>query len=179
MKIFYTICFLLCSSFIFSQDIKVTGTVSDTSGNPLGNASIFIEGTKTGTIADFDGVFSIVVPNEASKLVVSYISFVQQTITVGSQRNFAIVLKPDTQSLNEIIVVGYGNVKKGDLTGSVSSIKAKDITNTGALSVEQALSGKVAGVIVTQSSGMPGAGANIKMLGGASHTHKVNFCKFT
>jgi len=165
MKIFYTICFLLCSSFIFSQDIKVTGTVSDTSGNPLGNASIFIEGTKTGTIADFDGVFSIVVPNEASKLVVSYISFVQQTITVGSQRNFAIVLKPDTQSLNEIIVVGYGNVKKGDLTGSVSSIKAKDITNTGALSVEQALSGKVAGVIVTQSSGMPGAGANIKIRG--------------
>jgi TonB-linked SusC/RagA family outer membrane protein len=165
MKIFYTICLLICSTFVFSQEIKVTGTVYDSEGNLLGNTSVFIEGTKTGTIADFDGVFSITVPNESSKLVVSYIGFVDQKLTVGLQTNFTIKMKPDTQSLDEIVVVGYGKVKKGDLTGAVSSIKAKDITNSGAVSIEQALAGKAAGVIVTQSSGMPGAGANIKIRG--------------
>jgi len=165
MKIFYTICLLICSTFVFSQEIKVTGTVYDSEGNLLGNTSVFIEGTKTGTIADFDGVFSITVPNESSKLVVSYIGFVDQKLTVGLQTNFTIKMKPDTQSLDEIVVVGYGKVKKGDLTGAVSSIKEKDITNSGAVSIEQALAGKAAGVIVTQSSGMPGAGANIKIRG--------------
>ena len=165
MKIFYTICLLVCSTFVFSQEIKVTGTVYDSEGNLLGNTSVFIEGTKTGTIADFDGVFSITVPNESSKLVVSYIGFVDQKLTVGLQTNFTIKMKPDTQSLDEIVVVGYGKVKKGDLTGAVSSIKEKDITNSGAVSIEQALAGKAAGVIVTQSSGMPGAGANIKIRG--------------
>jgi TonB-linked SusC/RagA family outer membrane protein len=165
MKIYCTIFFLICSTFIFSQEIKVTGTVYDSSGNPLGNASIFIEGTKTGTIADFDGNFSITVPNELSKLVISFIGFVSQKLSIGVQKKIIIKMKPNTQSLEEIVVVGYGKVKKGDLTGAVSSIKAKDITSSGAVSIEQALAGKSAGVIVTQSSGMPGAGANIKIRG--------------
>ncbi|WP_299118786.1 TonB-dependent receptor [uncultured Winogradskyella sp.] len=148
----------------------VTGKVSSSpNGLPLPGANILVKGTTQGATTDFDGNYSIEVEDGTAVLVFSYIGFVPQEITVGSQSVINVTLLEDTNQLNEIVVVGYGSVKKSDVTGAVSSVKAKELNAFPLLNAEQALQGRAAGVVVqSNNGGEPGAPINIKIRGNTS-----------
>ena len=110
------------------QTKTVKGTVLDENGEPLIGVSIVVKGTSTGTITDFDGKFSINLPAGSKELVVSYIGYKEQTVAVTGNAPLNLKMVPDTQALDEVVVIGYGAVKKRDLTGAVASVKSEDIT---------------------------------------------------
>ena len=152
------------------QDEKkriVTGRVTDIQGESIIGANVIDIKSKTGTITDFDGNFSLSVGEDAV-LVVSFIGYIEQRITVKGNTPLHINLKEDTQKLDEVIVVGYGSMKKSDLTGSVVSLKADDISSPNNSSFVQMMQGRAAGVVVTQSSAQPGGAASIKIRGTSS-----------
>jgi len=126
-----------------------------------------VKGTTNGTITDMDGKFSLDV-EEGATLVVSYIGFANQEIKVGNQTNLSIALKEDSKALDELVVVGYGTVKKSDLTGSVGSVSMEDVNKVGITSADRALQGQVAGVQVNARSGQPGESMMIRVRGGNS-----------
>ena len=128
------------------------------------------KGTTNGTQTDFDGKFSISVESENSILIVSYLGFVTNEIAVNNQTNISITLQDDSATLDEVVIVGYGEVKKSDLTGSVVVLKSDAINASPVVSADQALVGIAAGVRVTQSSGAPGSGTTIRIRGGNSIT---------
>ncbi|WP_162417497.1 SusC/RagA family TonB-linked outer membrane protein [Cyclobacterium roseum] len=150
-------------------DIEISGTVTDESGAPLPGASITVLGTSSGTVTDIDGNYSITVPDEAS-LVFSYIGYESKTVAVGTQTTLNITLLQDASSLEEVVVVGYGTVKKSDLTGSVSSIQADKLNTDSQSSVEQIIQGRLPGVQVTQASARPGGNFSIRIRGSNSIT---------
>lgn len=156
---------ILCTSLIYSQNIS--GTVSDASG-PLPGASILIKGTTNGAQTDLDGKFTIgnVAPN--SVLIFKYIGLKTQEVSVAGKTTVNVILTEDSAELKEVVVIGYGTVRKKDATGAVDQIGAKDFDNVAAPSPAQLLRGKVAGVQVTQSSGEPGAGVAIRVRGNSS-----------
>ncbi|MDO6803059.1 TonB-dependent receptor [Wenyingzhuangia sp. 1_MG-2023] len=162
-KIFVILLMLLSTSMI-AQNKEITGTITDKDGNPLPGATIQIKDVATATIADFDGNFTLNA-TVGQVLLASYTGYKQQLIVVDKKNNFIIQLIEDIQNLDEVVLIGYGSVKKSDLTGAVASVKAKEISESGAISVDQALAGRVSGVVVNQSSGMLGAGATIKIRG--------------
>lgn len=135
----------LAEDITLSQSVEqtktVTGTVVDETGEPLIGVSVLVQGTTTGAITDFDGKFSLQASGDAT-LVVSYIGYKTQQIKVGNKASFSIVLKTDNQLLEEVVVVGYGTVKKRDLTGAVASVKSEDITLTPSSNPMQALQGR-------------------------------------
>jgi len=145
----------------------VTGIVTDTYGDPIIGANVMEKGTTNGTVTDIDGNFSIQVPSNTT-LQISYIGYIIQSIGVGNKSHLQISLHEDTQSLDEVVVVGYGTVKKSDLTGSISSLKAEDITLGLSQSPDIALKAKTAGVQITTVSGQPGAGAVVRIRGNSS-----------
>lgn len=163
------------SSFIYADDAvngiaairvteqarKVTGTIVDETGEPLIGVSVLVKGTSTGTITDFEGRFSIDLPAGKKELVISYIGYKEQTLTVGTNAQLNLKMVPDTQALDEVVVIGYGTVKKRDLTGAVVSVKSDDILKTPTPNAMEALQGKIAGMDITRSSGK--AGADVKM----------------
>ena len=165
MKQLLTIILLSISGLIYAQKVTVSGTIYDDAGIPLIGATVVVLDTTIGTVSDFDGNFSIEIPNDSNTLFVSYVGFLDQKIKVGESTTFNIKMILDNQSLDEVVVIGYGSVKKSDLTGSISSIKGNDLTKFGAVSIDQALAGRAAGVVVTQGSGVPGSGASIKIRG--------------
>ena len=156
---------VLCTSLTYSQD--VSGTVSDASG-PLPGASILVKGTTIGAQTDLDGKFTIRNVGANAVLVFSYIGLKAQEVNVAGKTSVKVVLKEDSAELQEVIVVGYGTVKKKDATGAVDQIGAKDFDNVASPSPAQLLRGKVAGVQVTQSSGEPGGGVAIRVRGNTS-----------
>lgn len=156
---------VLCTSLTYSQD--VSGTVSDPSG-PLPGASILVKGTTNGAQTDFDGKFIIKNVGPNAVLVFSYIGLKTQELNVAGRSTINVVLKEDSAELKEVVVIGYGSVKKKDATGAVDQIGAKDFDNVASPSPAQLLRGKVAGVQVTQSSGEPGAGVAIRVRGNSS-----------
>ena len=139
----------------------------DETGEPLIGVSVQVQGTTTGTITDLDGKFSLNVSANAT-LVVSYIGYQTQNVKVGNQRELRIALKPDNKLLDEVVVIGYGTVKKRDLTGAVSSVKSEDITLNPGSNPMEALQGKVAGLDIVKSSGQAGAGVNMQLRGNRS-----------
>jgi TonB-dependent starch-binding outer membrane protein SusC len=145
----------------------VSGTVS-ADGQPLPGASIVVKGTTIGTSTDFDGNFTIEA-DAKSTLSISYIGYVTKEVLVGNQTQINITLE-EGNKLDEVVVIGYGTQKKSDLTGSVSTVSAEDITAVPVSRVDQALQGRAAGVQVTQTSGAPGAGTSIRVRGGNSIT---------
>lgn len=147
---------------------SIQGKVNDKNGQPLPGANILIKGTRNGTQTDFDGNFSLEIANEKAVLVVSYLGFKTKEILVGKRTNIVITLEDDASSLDEVVVVGYGTVRKGDLTGSVGSIKATEITKQSTPRIDQALQGRIAGVQVSTTSGAPGSGSSIRIRGGNS-----------
>ena len=152
---------------VFAQKITVTGTVYDSKSETVIGANVLVKGTKVGTITDYDGKFTI----EASAtdvLVVSYIGMNSQEVTVGTTRNFKIILTDNAKALEEVVVVGYGSVKRKDLTTSVSTVSTKDIAERPIISAASAIQGKAAGVTVVSPNGEPGAGMVVRIRGNSS-----------
>lgn len=166
-KMLMTLALGLFTVFAFAQQ-NVAGVVVDQSGEPLIGVSILVKGTTNGTITDFDGNFALTGLKETDVLEISYMGYATQTITVGKQANIKVTLSEDTQQIDEVVVVGYGQMKKTDLTGSVSSVGTDAITGRGTTGVVEALQGAVAGVNITQSSGRLGGGFNIEIRGKSS-----------
>ncbi|BDB51903.1 SusC/RagA family TonB-linked outer membrane protein [Flavobacterium ammonificans] len=156
---------MLCTSLTYSQD--VSGTVSDASG-PLPGASVLVKGTTKGAQTDFDGKFTIKNVGSNAVLVFSYIGLKTQEVNVAGRSNVNVTLKEDSAELKEVVVIGYGSVKKKDATGAVDQLSSKSFDNVGAPNPADLLRGKVAGVQVTQSSGEPGAAASIRIRGNSS-----------
>ena len=148
--------------------IAITGTITDENNMALPGVSVLVKGTTRGTNTDVDGKFRLNVENANATLVFSYVGYTNQEVVVGNRTNFEIKLLPQLKSLNDVVVIGYGTVKKSDLTGSVVSVKGDDYKDQQVVSVEQALQGRAAGVQVTQADGAPGSGLSIRIRGGNS-----------
>lgn len=164
--------FFLFLSFpfcVFSQNISVSGTITDEFGDGMPGVNIVVEGTSSGTISDINGRYQISTPS-AGKLVFSFIGYLTQTIDVGSRTTINVVMKEDSEILDELVVVGYGTMKRSDLTGAVSSVSTEAIGKTVSTSIDQVLQGRVAGVQVQQNSGAPGATSTIRIRG----TNSIN-----
>jgi TonB-linked SusC/RagA family outer membrane protein len=146
-------------------DKSVTGSVTSETGERLPGVSVVVRGTQRGTATDENGNFSIDAPNENSVLIFSFIGYEKQEIVVGNRTSIQVSLKPDDMSLNELVVVGYGEIKKSDLTGAVASVQSRDIVRANPVMASKAIQGQVAGATVTKSSNKPGAGYNITIRG--------------
>jgi TonB-linked SusC/RagA family outer membrane protein len=150
---------------IYGQKVPVSGTVkSGSDGSFLVGVTVRLQGTGTGTITNADGVYSLEAGN-GQTLVFSYIGFKPQEIEVKGQKTINVVLQEDLKSVDEVVVIGYGSVKRGDNTGSISSIKADDIRRSQPVTIEQSLQGKIPGMVVQQTSGQPGGGASVQIRG--------------
>lgn len=150
---------------ITQQSGRLSGTVVDAKGEALIGVNVIVKGTNIGNITDIDGNYSIDnVPSNAV-LVVSYVGYLTQEISVGGRSSINVTLQEDTQALDEVVVVGYGSFKKSDLTGAISQVKGDDLTNFPVRSAADALQGKAAGVTVTATSGSPGSVGAIRIRG--------------
>ena len=159
---------LACLATMSAQAQVISGTVTDESGEALIGVAVTVQGTSTGTITDFDGTFSIEATSDAV-LEISYLGYETKTIPVNGQSNLNVSMGVDAEVLDEIVVIGYGSVKKSDVTGSVSSVKAEEIQAFPVLNAGQALQGRAAGVVVqTQNGGEPGADISIRVRGNSS-----------
>ncbi|MEW2921662.1 TonB-dependent receptor [Muricauda sp. ANG21] len=164
-----TISFLLFQALLFAQNNStVSGTVTDGQGQPLPGASVILVGTTNGVQTDFDGNYTLDNVSSSGTLAFSYIGFATQEVPINGQTTINVSLQEDTQSLDEVVVVGYGTQKKADLTGSIATVKSEDITRTPSGAAMQALQGKVAGLQVV-SSGAPGTGPTIRVRGIGSY----------
>jgi TonB-linked SusC/RagA family outer membrane protein len=155
---------LLFSVIAVAQDVTVNGMINDESGMPVPGATIVLKGTTKSTASDFDGKFQIQVPSNGV-LTVTFIGYSTVSEAVNGRTKITIQLKPESQSLNEVVVVGYGTQKKAVVTGAISSVKAADLEKVPNGRVEQALQGRVSGVTVAASSGQPGSGSTIRVRG--------------
>lgn len=160
---------MMMSCWAWAQQRTVTGTVTTTDGEELPGVSVLVSGTTSGTITDMDGNYTLSVEGDDARLIFSFIGFEQKEVAVGSRSVVDVTMTDDLVSLDEVVVVGYGAVKKSDLTGSVSSVKAEEIAAFPALSAVQTLQGRAAGVqIQSNNGGQPGADYSIKIRGGTS-----------
>jgi TonB-linked SusC/RagA family outer membrane protein len=170
-KLIYKICNLLIPLFLIlgqttyaQTNVQVQGTIIDSTGEPLPGVNVVIKGTLTGTVSDLYGKYNLSAPSDAT-LVFSFVGFTNQEIPINNQTEINLTLADDTSDLDEFVVVGYGLQRKSDLTGSISSIKSKEINRLPVSNVTQALQGRVSGVQVTSLSGAPGAGTTIRIRG--------------
>ena len=163
-------CLFIGIGLVNAQISKVTGTViSEEDGLPVVGASVLVKGTTVGTVTDMDGKFTLTnVPSSAKTLMISFIGM--KTVEVGIERNMNILLKPDTEVLDEVMVVAFGTAKKSAFTGSAKVVDAEKLQQSQVTSVTNALAGQVAGVQLTSSSGAPGSQASIKIRGFSSLT---------
>ena len=167
-KAWLTLVMVLCLSFpALAQKITVSGTVTDPTGEPLFGASVHVQGTGNGVATDFDGNYTIKVDANGT-LEVSYVGFKTQSVAVNGQTTINVVLQEDSEVLGEVVVIGYGAVKKSDATGSVAVIKPDEIEAGISTSAQDMLVGASPGVVVTTDGGNPTGGAAIRIRGGAS-----------
>ncbi|EIW93666.1 TonB-linked outer membrane protein, SusC/RagA family [Capnocytophaga sp. oral taxon 412 str. F0487] len=165
-KLLCTVMFFLCVAFGYAQQITVKGTVKDGSGQPLMGASVLVKGTSHGTAADFDGNFELKV-DKGVTLVVSSVGYKSREVAAKAG-TMNIVLQEDTQQLEDVVVIGYGAIKKKDLTGSVNLVTDKDFNKAPSVNADQLIQGKIAGVQMTSASGAPGEGQTIRIRGNGS-----------
>ncbi|SDQ63805.1 SusC/RagA family TonB-linked outer membrane protein [Flagellimonas zhangzhouensis] len=159
------ISFLLFQAVLLAQNnITISGTVTDDMGQPLPGASVVLQGTTTGIQTDFDGNYRLENIPSNGTLVFSYVGFTTQTIPINNRTTIDLTMEADTQSLDEVVVVGYGTQKKADLTGSIVTVDAEQIEKTPSANPVQALQGKVAGVQIV-SPGSPGASPTVRIRG--------------
>lgn len=157
------------NSVVAVQQQRVTGTITDaSSGEPLVGVNIVVEGTTTGTMTDINGKFTIEVPNRNSVLAISYIGYIAQRINVGGRAVIDVSMESDLKALEEVVVTGYGTVRKSDLTGSVSSIKTEQILQLPTQRVDQAIQGRATGVFILNTDGSPGGNTMIRIRGSNS-----------
>lgn len=157
--------FLAAASMSFAQTRNITGVVTDESSEPLPGVSVIVSGTSAGTSSDIDGKFSMSVPADAQSIILSCVGFQSQTIRLTSANHYAVVLSEDSTFLDELVFVGYGTMKKKDLTGSVSSVDGKTISDRKTTEVTNALQGALPGVTVTRTNSAPGGAATIRVRG--------------
>lgn len=161
------IVFMVLSICTFAQTRVLTGKVTDAKGESLPGVSIIVKGTGTGTATDIDGKYSLNVTN-GNVLEFSFIGYKTQAVAVDNQKTLNIVLAEDVAQLDEVVVIGYGSIKKNDMTGSVVSVKAEEMNRGAITSPQELLQGKIPGLFVQPGDGQPGAGATLRIRGGAS-----------
>ena len=165
MKHLFLLLTLLSFSLTALAQQKVTGKVKDSSGEPVIGASVVVKGNNTmGTITDFDGNFMLDVPAK-SVLVISYIGYVTQEVPTAGKNSLEIVLKEDTKTLDEVVVIGYGTQRKGDVTSSVASVKADNLVKGAVKDVVQLIQGKAAGLAINNPNGDPTGSTQIRLRG--------------
>lgn len=160
--------FVIGTALVFAQTKTVTGTVVDDLGEPMIGVNVVVVGTTNGTTTDIDGNFSISNVADDATLKVTFIGYTEQQIKVAGKSKIDITLSEDRDELEEVVVIGYGTVKKRDLTGSVSSVNSKELVANPVSDVSQALQGKLAGVSVISQDGRPGGESTIRVRGGGS-----------
>lgn len=167
-RVFVLAAALILNISVYAQT-TVSGLVIDSNHEPVIGASVLVKGTPTGTATDFEGRFTVKAPNENSMLVISYVGCETREVAANSpELQNGIVLRENVQNLDEVVVIGYGSVKKSDATGSVIAIKPDEFNKGNRVTAQDALVGKVAGVNVVTGSGAPGSGATIRVRSGAS-----------
>lgn len=160
---------LTINRFMSLQEQSIQGKVTDLeTGEPLPGVNILAKGTSSGTVTDVQGNYRLTVSDEVTTLVFSSIGYTSEEVEIGGRNIVNVALAPDVQSLEEVVVVGYGTVKKSDLTGSVASVSSEDLAKTTISSLDQGLSGRAPGVQVTQQTGQPGGATSIRIRGGNS-----------
>jgi TonB-dependent starch-binding outer membrane protein SusC len=148
------------------QNKKITGTIKDaTNGDPLPGVNITVEGTTIGVVSDAEGRYTIEVPSSSSILVFSFVGYNTEKLELGGRNTLDVQLVVDVTKLEEVVVVGYGTMKKSDLTGAVVSVSSEDIKKSMSTSLDQSLQGRAAGVSVIQNSGQPGGGVSVSIRG--------------
>jgi len=172
MKKFTCLLILFLSGFFgaFAQSFSVSGLVSDENNMPLLGVNVIVKGEARGTTTDFDGNYTVDNISSGDILQFSYVGFVSQEITVEDQQTINVTLQTDSEALDEVVVIGYGTQQRKDITGSVSVVSDEAIRGLQPIQTTQALQGTSAGVVVTQTSGAPGASLNINIRGVASNT---------
>ncbi len=163
----YVIFFFLTGNAV-AQSNTVSGLVKDEDGAPLPGVNVLIKGTAIGTSTDADGKYSIVFQNENSIIIFSFIGYLSEEESVSGRSVIDITMVPDIQTLSEVVVVGYGQQNKKDITGSVTQIKAEEIADQPVAQFAQKLQGRIAGVQINQTTGIPGQGMTIRVRGSAS-----------
>jgi TonB-linked SusC/RagA family outer membrane protein len=159
---------LLLGNMAMAQQTVLTGKVTDSSsGEPLPGVSIVVKGTTNGTVTNFDGIFTLGA-KKGDVIQFSFVGYKMQEIIAQDQKNLSIALAEDKEELQEVVVIGYGQVKKGDATGSVVAVSSKDFNKGAITSPQELLVGKSAGVVITTAGGAPGSGATIRIRGGSS-----------
>ena len=157
--------FALIHISAIAQPKTVSGKVTDTSGEPIPGVNIILKGTTQGTITDVDGNYLLSNVPDSAILVFSFVGMKKQEIEVGMQSSINVTLVEETTGLDEIVIVGYGTARKGDLTGSIATVSTKDFDKVPATNPLQALQGMAAGLQITTNSGMPGSGGNVLIRG--------------
>ena len=147
---------------------KISGVVSDDSGQPIIGGNVLVKGLNKGTMTNIDGKYTIDVPDSATTLVISYIGYKKQEVEIGDRNYIPVTLQKNDVLMDEVVVIGYGTVKKSDLTGAVSSVKTENLPIAANTSVTHMLAGQAAGVMVKQNSAQPGGGIEIYVRGAAS-----------
>lgn len=165
-KLFSCLILMFLSISMMAQKVPVSGTVSDQTGPVIG-ASVIEKGTTNGTMTDNDGHFTLTV-SKGAVIEISSIGYKTQEITVGAQTNFTVTLSEDNEFLDEVVVVGYGSMKKSDLAGASVSMKESDLKGSIISSLDQSLQGRVAGVTAVTTSGAPGSSSSIRVRGQAT-----------
>ncbi len=161
----------LCVSFTqlaFSQTKVVTGTITDDKGAPVQGASIAVKGAKGGTTTDATGAFTLTVSAAAKSLIISSVGYNQQEIGIPVNNTVAVTLVSSSQSLNDVIVIGYGTTRRKDATGSLTTVSSKEFNQGVITSPDQLLANKVSGLEVTSNSGQPGAATTVRIRGNSS-----------
>ncbi|HSI76998.1 MAG TPA: TonB-dependent receptor [Lunatimonas sp.] len=155
---------LLSSGVLFAQNVQVRGQIVDENDQAIPGASVLVKGTATGVAADLDGNYSISAPSTAT-LVFSFIGYTQKEVAIGNQSQINVKLTPDMSDLEEVVVVGYGTVRKSQLTGAISSVGNREIVEQPIMDARQALQGRASGVDVTQAGSKPGAEPQVRIRG--------------
>ncbi|WP_300699259.1 TonB-dependent receptor [Bacteroides sp.] len=148
----------------WAQNIQLTGTVTDATGESIIGASVLEKGTTNGVITDIDGNFTLSVSPKAT-MMISYVGYVAQEIPLNGQKNLKVILKEDNEMLDEVVVIGYGTMKKSDMTGAISSVDVEELSKRTTTNPAEALQGKIAGVNIMKAGGNAGAGVQVKIRG--------------
>ena len=160
----FLVLILLSVAAVAQNGRTIKGKITDANGDPLPGAYVVLQGTNSGVITDADGNYQITIENpENAVLAFSFLGFITEEFNVGTESVIDVELDEDITTLDELVVIGYGTVKKRDLTGSVASIKSTEITKTASNNALQSMQGKIAGLDITKMSGESGAEINIDL----------------
>jgi len=151
-----------------AAQITIKGTITDASNQPLTGATVLLKGTSIGTTSDAHGVYSLNCPNDEGTLIVSNVGYTTLEIHINGRQKIDVVLTEQPKDLNEVIVIGYGHQKRGDLTGAIASVKGDDLIKTGSTTLAQSMKGKVPGLSFSQTSSQPGAAVYMQIRGAAA-----------